>query len=286
MSTAPVLLIGYGYVGREVGAALLRRGVPVTAWTRSGLPSEEGAHPLLSLHGGDVADPGAWRSLRGDFGAVIHAASSNRGGPEAYRSVFVEGVRRIAAAAAASSGTRLLLVSSTSVYGQTAGEEVDESSPAAPATETGKLLRLAEAEALDRFGDRAAVVRSAGIYGPGRGVLFRRFLAGEAVIEGDGQRLMNQIHRDDLAAALLHLLDRKRFGLFNAADDEPTTHLSFYQWLAARTGRPLPPFGPVNTERKRGVTHKRVSNAKLRASGWEPHYPSFREGLDAELKSL
>ncbi len=286
MTTGPVLLIGYGYLGREVGAALLRRGVPVTAWTRSGtLPNDDGkvAHPLLSSHGGDVADPAAWQGLPTHFSAVLHAASSSRGGVEAYRSVFVEGVGRIAAHLPAA---RLLLVSSTSVYAQSDGQTVTEDSPAEPTTETGGLLRAAEEAALARFGERAAILRSAGIYGPGRGVLFWRFLAGEAVIEGEGKRWMNQIHRDDLAAAVLHTLDHSLSGIYNAADDAPATHLDYYRWLAERTGKPLPPFGPVPTTRKRGLTDKRVSNAKLRATGWAPKYPDFRAGLDSELKKL
>ncbi|WP_157895230.1 NAD-dependent epimerase/dehydratase family protein [Verrucomicrobium sp. GAS474] len=285
MKRGPVLLIGYGYIGREVGAALLHRGLHVTAWSKSGDfgNGPELANPHLSTHSGDIADPISWWGLPSNFATVIHVASSNRGGADAYRAVFVEGVRQIAGRLP---HARLCLVSSTSVYAQSGGEVVTEESPAQPTTETGLLLRAAEDEALARFGEKALVFRSAGIYGPGRGVLFRRFLDGEAVIEGDGLRWMNQIHRDDLVNALLHGLDTSLHGLFNAADDQPATHLDFYRWLAERTGKPLPPFGPVNVERKRGLTDKRVSNARLRATGWTPAYRSFREGLDAELKTL
>jgi hypothetical protein len=41
---------------------------------------------------------------------------------------------------------------------------------------------------------------------------------------------------------------------------------------------PLPPSGPRDLNRKRGWTHKQISNEKLRATGWEPEFPSF---LDA-----
>ena len=50
------------------------------------------------------------------------------------------------------------------------------------------------------------VARLAGIYGPGRSALLRKFLSGEARIDNDGQRYLNQVHRDDIAAALLHLV--------------------------------------------------------------------------------
>ncbi len=50
------------------------------------------------------------------------------------------------------------------------------------------------------------VARLAGIYGPGRSALLRKFLSGEARIENGGERYLNQVHRDDIAAALLHLV--------------------------------------------------------------------------------
>ena len=56
----------------------------------------------------------------------------------------------------------------------------------------------------------------------------------------------------------------------------------YYAWCAEFLGKPMPPFGPINTQRKRGLTNKRVSNSKLRAAGWAPIYPSFREGIAAD----
>jgi hypothetical protein len=44
-------------------------------------------------------------------------------------------------------------------------------------------------------------------------------------------------------------------------------------------GKDLPPHGPRDLNRKRGWTHKRVSNAKLREIGWEPVYPSFLDAV-------
>jgi nucleoside-diphosphate-sugar epimerase len=117
-------------------------------------------------------------------------------------------------------------------------------------------------------------------------VLLRKFLDKTAIIEGDGSRHVNQIHADDAAGALFHLIARNLPpGIYNVVDDCPTTQLACYQWLAGRLGRPLPPLGPIDANRKRGVTNKRVSNAKLRALGWTPGYPSLREALerDAEL---
>jgi len=262
---------------------LRRDGDEVTGWVRSaesaGALSIAGIIPWV----GDLAEARAWEGLPKDFAAVVHCASSGRGGVEAYRSVYLEGMRQ---AVRYLPGTRLLFVSSTSVYGQEDGSVVTEESAANPTTETGRVLREAEAVALAEGGTGSAAFRVAGLYGPGRGVLLRKFLAGEAVIEGDGKRWINQAHRDDAATALRRALDPAAplpGGIYNVADDEPVDYLTYYGWLAERTGKAMPPFGPIHRERKRGWTHKRVSNAKLRGTRWTPVFPTFREGLASEL---
>ncbi|HET6406631.1 MAG TPA: NAD-dependent epimerase/dehydratase family protein, partial [Chthoniobacteraceae bacterium] len=213
------------------------------------------------------------------FDAVIHCASSSRGGPDQYRQVYLEGARNLVSAFAPA---HLIFTSSTSVYAQVDGSVVTEESPATPLRETGLILREAEDVILNAGG---CVARLAGIYGPGRSVLLRKFFAGEAVIEEDGSRYVNQIHRDDAAAALLRLVEGRASGIYNVADDAPLTQREVYTWLAVHFGKPIPPTGPVNTERKRGVTHKCVSNSKLRALGWSPRYPSFREAVADGLSS-
>jgi len=278
-----ILILGCGYLGRALGIALAARGDAVTGWVRSDASAAALPGDGIAPWRGDLADPAAWEGLPRDFDAVVHCAASGGGGPEAYRSVYLDGARE---ALRQLPQARMVFVSSTSVYGQTGGESVTEESPAEPATETGRILREAEEAALAHR--EAVVLRVAGIYGPGRGALFRKFRAGEAVIEGDGQRRINQAHRDDIVAALLRALDPADplpGGIYNVSEDEAPSYLDYYGWLSERLGLPLPPFGPANPQRKRGLTNKRVVNAKLKAAGWRPRYPTFREGLDAELKN-
>ncbi len=213
---------------------------------------------------------------------VIHCASSGRGGADAYRAVYGEGSRHLFETLAPK---RFIFTSSTSVYAQTDGSEVTERSPAEPTRDTGRILRETEDYVLARGG---MVARLAGIYGPGRSVLLRKFLSEEAVIEGDGQRVINQVHRDDIASALRVMVERGESGIYNVCDDAPIPQAELYTWLAEMFARDLPPRGPIDPNRKRGWTSKRVSNAKLRALGWQPRWPTFYAAVkgDPELVRL
>ncbi len=275
---AQTLIIGCGYIGLPLALRLKKAGHEISAWVRSAASAESLApHHFHRVISGSAADPRVWDAVSEDHDLVIHCASSGRGGAAAYEEVFLRGARMVGER---QPRARKFFVSSTSVYGQTQGEVVTEKSPAEPDTATGRILRQAERAAL---ASGATVARPTGIYGPGRGVLFERLRRGEALIEGDGLRWINQIHQRDLVAALAHLIEGGEPGeIYNATDDTPVTQLDFFAWCSGFLRQPMPAHGPVNTERKRGLTNKRVSNAKLRATGWSPIYPSFREGLMAD----
>ena len=130
------------------------------------------------------------------------------------------------------------------------------------------------------------MARLAGIYGPSRSALLRKFRSGEARLDGDGGRFLNQVHRDDIAAALLLLAGLPNAGLVNVVDNEPITQRAAYEWLAAKVGQPMPPTAENPSKRKRGASNKRVSNAKLRSLGWEPRFPNFASGMESLLSSL
>lgn len=262
-----LLLCGHGYLGQAIAREFRDAGWEVTATSLSG------GEGTIACDLGDAASVAALaaRVDRPDF--IVHCAASGRGGPEAYRAVYLEGCRHLTAAFP---GIPLLFTSSTSVYAQVEGEVVTEESPAEPDRETGLILRETEDLVLAAG---CIVTRLAGIYGPHRSVILRKFLSGEAIIEEDGRRYLNQIHRDDAARAILHLAaDPPSARLFNLSDSRPLTQLEAYTALAAMFGLPLPPSGPRDLNRKRGWTHKQVSNARLRATGWEPRFPEF---LDA-----
>ncbi len=279
-----VIIAGCGYLGLAT-ARLLHE----AKWEVIGLTHTEESAAALSgepfrVMACDISDRASVERFVDAMGrgpaAVLHCASSGKGDASKYREIYFNGSVNLVEVLAPS---RFVFCGSTSVYAQTDGDWVTEESAAAPSRDTGRILREAEDFALACSG---SVGRLAGIYGPGRSVLLRKFFSGEATIEGDGRRWVNQIHRDDAASALALLVATAETGIFNVADDCPVPQIEIYEWLAARFGKERPPFGPVNENRKRGVTNKRVSNAKLRTLGWNPRYPSFAEAVatDPELE--
>lgn len=221
--------------------------------------------------------PGEWRNPD----LLIHCASSGKGGADSYRSVYRDGLSRLLEFF---EPRRVIFTSSTSVYAQEGGEWVDENSAAEPARETGRILLEAECLARQAGG---IVARLAGIYGPGRSVLLRKFQDGSAVLEAGGTRWINQIHRDDAARALVALANPSvPSGVFNVCDDRPATQREVYGWIAGYLQKPSPPEGPADFNRKRGWTSKRVCNALLKTTGWLPGFPSYREALPTLAGSL
>ena len=72
----------------------------------------------------------------------------------------------------------------------------------------------------------------------------------------------------------------------SAGSAEPMTQRAVYEWLATHFARALPPSGPIPTDRKRGWTSKRVSNARLHTLDWAPRYASFRDAVVAHGTQL
>jgi nucleoside-diphosphate-sugar epimerase len=287
-----VLIVGCGYVGLPLGAELARQEHEVFGLRRStsaaGQVKSAGIHPLI----GDVARLEDLTSLPGPFDWVVNCVASRGGGPADYRKVYLRGTQNLIEWLAPTPVKKFVYTSSTSVYGQNDDSLVDESSPAEPSSETAQILVETEKALLQAASQRkfpAVILRLAGIYGPERGYWLKQYLRNEARLEGQGRRILNMIHRDDVAGSIIAALkDGKPGEIYNIVDDEPVTQLGFFTWLAGRLGKSLPPTAlEVSNARKRGVRNKRVSNLKLKTElGYRFKCPSFREGCALELQRL
>jgi len=273
-----VLIAGCGYVGTATADLFQSAGWEVEGWTHSEDSASQLSAKPYPVRAVDITDRDAVQGAGRTFNAIIHCASTGGGGAESYRRIYFQAATNLIQIL---QPDRFLFTSSTSVYAQTNGEWVDEDSAAEPQHETGKILRETEKFVRQSGG---IVARLAGIYGPGRSALLRKFLTGEALLENGGERYQNQAHRDDIASALLHLAKLPDDpGLVNVTDDEPLTQRGCYEWLATKLQRPMPPSVKRAGERKRGTSNKRVSNRRLRALGWEPKFPTFPIGMERSV---
>ncbi len=269
-----VVFAGCGFLGDVAAGLFLENGWRVLGLCATLETAARLASRPFPVRVADISRPlqapGGWSCPD----LVIHCASSGGGDAADYRAVYRDGLANLIEAFAPS---RVIFTGSTSVYDQQNGETVDEESPTRPQRETAKVLLEAESLALEAGG---IVARLAGIYGPGRSMFLRKFASGSAVLEAGGERFLNLIHRDDAAKALLHLADPLiPPGLYNVCDNHPPTQRELYGWISGFFEKPMPPEGPVDPQRKRGLNNKRVSNQKLRSTGWAPNYPSFRDAL-------
>jgi len=272
---ARVLIAGCGYVGEAAADAFHERSWNVEGWTATAESAAKLSGRPYAVRAVDVTDESAVSGAARGFDVVIHCVSSRGGDEEQYRRLYFEGARSLLRAFP---GATLFFTSSTSVYPQVDGSVVDENSPAEPRHAKGKILRETEELVLAAKG---IVARLGGIHGPQRSFFLSRFLEGKTRPETN-DRLINQVHRDDIVSALLLLADRRadfRGEVFNVVGDQPVKASAAYEWLSARLKTPLVSDAAEARPRKRGESNKRVSNQKLRALGWEPRYPTFESAM-------
>jgi nucleoside-diphosphate-sugar epimerase len=186
----------------------------------------------------------------------------------------------------------VIYLSTVGVYGDHGGSWVDEQTPAAPISERGRW-RLAAEQAWQQFGARhgvpVAVLRLAGIYGPGQNALVALARGKARRIVKPGQ-VFNRIHVGDIAQAIDVAFARRAEGVFNLADDEPSPPADPIVFAAQLMGREPPPqiayaqAAPSMSEMALSFWQecRRVRNDRLkRELGVTLRYPTYREGLQA-----
>lgn len=280
------LIFGCGYLGLRVARRWRDAGDEVHAVTRSPARASalqaEGLRPIVA----DVRDGKSLAQLpRVD--TVLYAIGYDRAAGGSIREVYVQGLRAVLAALPAQTG-KILYVSSTGVYAQNDGQWVDESSPCEPTREGGRAcLEAEQLLAAHPLGQRAVVLRMAGLYGPGRIPNLDAMRRGEPIAAPqDGY--LNLIHIDDAASVVLAAEARAiPPHLYLVSDGHPVLRRDYYQELARLAGAPMPRFVPPRAEAPsvaRALSDKRVKNDRLVSElRVEIKYHSYREGLAAIL---
>jgi nucleoside-diphosphate-sugar epimerase len=205
---------------------------------------------------------------------------------------------RAALEAALSAGTLRWVgyVSTTGVYGDRGGAEVDEATPPAPGQPRSRRRVAAEQAWRDVTRGRAALdlMRAGGIYGPGRSAI-------DDLRAGTARRILkpghafSRIHRDDIAGAALAAMAQRRAPearVLHLVDDEAAESAAVTEYAAALLG--VQPPAAITFEAARETMspmalsfwseNRRVANAATKAAlGIAWRYPTYREGLAAIL---
>ncbi|MCB9597973.1 MAG: NAD-dependent epimerase/dehydratase family protein [Sandaracinaceae bacterium] len=280
MAARAVLVAGCGYVGSALAARLASAGHTVFGLTRSPRELPDGVRAIQA----DLTSTASLRAaVPSDVEQVVFAAAASGRTEDDYRSIYVEGLSNVLEVLAGRSVERALFTSSTAVYGQDDGEWVDEASPAEPTRFTGEVLLEAERR-LASAPMATASLRLAGIYGPGRTWLVRRVFAREATLAPAGAPPIygNRIHRDDCAGALAHLLALDALEpAYVGVDDDPAPLSDVHAFVAELLGVTLGE-GPPGEGRG---GNKRCRATALRASGWRPSVPGYRDGYPAIVEA-
>jgi nucleoside-diphosphate-sugar epimerase len=218
--------------------------------------------------------------LNQGFDVVVATLTPDGFNPEAYQRAYVDSAKTLASAMTLASFVPKLViwVSSTSVYGNCNGDWVDEQSPTTALSFSGKLLLEAEQQ-IEALPCPSVIVRFSGIYGPGRTRMLDQIIAGKGR-PAQPQQWSNRIYSEDCAGVLAHLVRAFDAGkaletLYLATDCAPVTQHDLRIWLAQQ----------LDVELKDEIVEqkaiRRCSNQRLLDSGYEFHYPSYKEGYQS-----
>lgn len=304
-----VAILGCGYVGTALANFWHQQGHFVTATTTRServAEVEAVADRALVMRGDDSE---AMRSLvqHHDTIAVTVAPISDRQvDAETYRKTYIPTVQNLVSALTDFPGEKqIIYLSSCAVYGNKNGEWVDETTPVTPDDLHGMVLYEAEqillqaaemqnnrsfdpdfqtenpnfqpfnpVESSPRW--RACILRLGGIYGPDR-ELDKRFnrLAGKT-LPGTGENITNWIHQTDIVSAIAFLCDRQGQGIYNLVDDVKIPVRELLDLVCDR--QQLPRILWDSSQPNFRAFNARVSNAKIKAAGYDFIYPQTAIG--------
>ena len=279
MTVASVFIFGAGYSGKAFAHADAS-GAKIVGTTRSAQKFDalrrSGIEPL-AFDGSMTAEIAA--ALKGSTHLIVSIAPDESGDP-------VLGCAR-GAILAMPKLEWIGSLSTVGVYGDHQGGRVDETSACRPVS-ARSVERLAAEQAWQALAAEAgrplAVLRLSGIYGPGRNA-FANLAGGTARRIVKPGQVFNRIHVDDIAGALWHLAAARTGGVFNVTDDEPAPAQDVVSLAAEIMGVAPPPEIPFESAQLSPMArsfyreNKRVSNARIKAEGFQFAYPDYRTAL-------
>ena len=285
-----ILVVGCGYVGTALGTDLVKSGGEVWGLRRD--PAALGGLKSLGIKP-IQADLLGLKSFAGlpqaDFVVMCQALSRPT---DSYRKTYCEGTGNLISALKNKKPRKLILISSTSVYGIHDGSWVDENTdPAASGystketEENAECLLEAERTVLTS-GIPSIIFRLGGIYGPARNRI--KLLKEGKITPSFSEVYTNRIHVEDVVRGIKLLIKKGKMGeIYLGVDDKPCTQKEFYSWLCDKlTIKPAVKGAPATDTVVARASNKLCSNKKLKALGMKFKYPTYREGYEPILIAI
>ncbi|OCP23391.1 MULTISPECIES: SDR family oxidoreductase [unclassified Ensifer] len=277
-----VLILGAGYSGMAIARAMAPKATSVVGTTRTEEKAAKlekvGIRPIL-FDGETISD--ALVAALGQATHLIQSIAPGRDGDPMFRTSSPDLARL------APNLKWIGYLSTVGVYGDHGGEWVTEDMLRKPVS-ARSVERVEAEDAWIAFGARqnvpVAVLRLAGIYGPGRNA-FCNLANGTARRLIKPGQVFNRIRVEDIGAAALFLADKGLAGVFNITDNEPAPPQDIVAEAARLMGVEPPPETPFETAELSPMArsfygeNKRVSNARMRETGFEFAYPDYRVSL-------
>ncbi len=269
-----------------VGGDLCRHialGLDPQQWRITGLRRHPSEDSVIDWIRADLRAPESLRGLPDNISHVVYAPSPAGLDPASYQKVYPDGLHNLLAVLRERANLRrVVLVGSTAVWAPADPAQpdvwVDEATPANPENFRGEAILQAEDELWRQLPGRGTALRLGGIYRPGRSRLFERLRADRITVPTGPGHWSNRIHIADAASACIHLLTlADPAACYIGTDGHPREKCRFYDQLADLLGAPRPPGKPMPP------SGKRLSNARLAASGWSPRWPDALAGYRAIL---
>jgi len=195
-----ILFIGYGKTAQRVAKQLFQQDHQITTVSRSVKEQDFAKHLVQDIHQLDLSQI---KPVDAVYVLLAPSRNSSLSSVEAYQQTYVDSVQPIVNALKDHPVKRIIVVSSTRVYGENHGEMIHDDSPAIPNDEQGQLLLKMEQLWQQAYPNECVIVRPTGIYGTSTA---RMVKLAETTKSYPNIHWSNRIHIDDLANFLAHLL--------------------------------------------------------------------------------
>ncbi|MFT7372486.1 MAG: nucleoside-diphosphate-sugar epimerase [Oleiphilaceae bacterium] len=294
MSAKRILIVGCGKIGLRVANLLstnhevwgLRRSIQNKSTDSAG----NEISPHIQFIAADVCKPESLNDqLPENLDYLIYCIAPTERNEAAYREVYLTGLQNIISSLPNLEVLKhLYFISSTSVYHQDDHSLVDETSLTLPSSFSGRVILEAEAYC-KHLPTPSTIIRFSGIYGASRSRLIEQVKKHDAKLSSSC-RLTNRIHEDDCVSFIHHLIQQNMQGKVNepiylASDSDPVDLNEVIKFLASTLGLELTEE-PSNDAEKRRAGNKKCNNQKMLDSGYQFHFPSYREGYLEMIKAM